>query len=167
LLKLAHTYKDKLQAKYSEVVFQEKYKFYNCSSYWDYEVKIADDSWNNIQFVSVDEKDNIRGYLVAHISRASDKVSGLGIINFYDTNIIFSKDLYQFLKDLFEKFNLRKVEFTVVVGNPIEKMYDKYIEKYGGRIIGVSKEDSKLQDGKYYDLKYYEIFKDEYFKHKS
>jgi hypothetical protein len=167
ILKLAYTYKDKLQAKYSEVVFQDKYKFYSCSVDWDYAIKISEDSWNNIQFVSVDEENNIRGYLSAHVSRNSDKVTGLGIINFYDTNIVFSKDLYQFLKDLFEKFNFRKIEFSVVIGNPIEKMYDKYIKKYGGRIVGISKDDTKLQDGKYYDLKYYEIFREDYLKSKS
>jgi len=48
------------------------------------------------------------------------------------------------------------------MGNPIEKMYDKYINKYGGRIIGINKQSTKLQDGNYYDVKYYEIFRDDY-----
>lgn len=47
--------------------------------------------------------------------------------------------------------------FRVVIGNHIEKMYDKYIEKYGGRIIGVRKDEVRLIDGKLY-----EITKDEY-----
>jgi len=94
--------------------------------------------------------------------RSSDKVSSLGIINFYDKNLTFSRDLYKFLKDLFEKYNFRKIEFNVVIGNPIEKMYDKYIDKYGGSIVGIRKESTRLQDGKYYDVKIYEIFRENY-----
>ena len=57
------------------------------------------------------------------------------------------------------KYNFRKIEFTVIVGNPIEKMFDKYIGKYGGRIVGIGKESVKLPDNLFYDSKLYEIFK--------
>ena len=51
----------------------------------------------------------------------------------------------------------------MVIGNPIEKSYDKMVKKYGGRIIGTYKEDVKLIDGEYYDKKLYEILSSEYF----
>lgn len=164
ILKLAITYKDKLNKVFQNVVFQDKYKFYNFENYWQYNMKLSEDSWNDIEFVSVDDKDNIRGFLRAGISRTSDKVSSLGIMNFYDTNVTFSRDLYKFLTDLFDKFSFRKIEFTVVVDNPVEKMYDKYIEKYGGSIVGIKKEGTKLLDGNYYDVKIYEIFREDYLK---
>ena len=164
MLKLAHTYQDKLNKAYSSIIFQDKYKYYNCDNYWSYTKEVSKDSWNNLEFVSVDKNDNVIGYLGAGISRSTEKVASLGIMNFYDINITFSKDLYQFLHDLFMKFNFRKIEFIVVIGNPAEKMYDKYIEKYGGRIVGVSRESTKLQDNKYYDIKEYEIFRDDYLK---
>jgi hypothetical protein len=161
ILKLAYTYKDKLQEIYKSIIFQEKYKYYNFSTYWNYELKIEDDSWNYIQMVSVDDEDNIRGYFSATINRTSNIVDALGIINFYDVNVVFAKDMYQFIKDLFLKFNFRKIEFSVVIGNPIEKMYDKYIHKYNGNIIGIKRQSIKLHDDKLYDVKLYEIFKDD------
>lgn len=164
ILKLAYTYKDKLQQQFQNIVFQDKYKYYNYDNYWHYTLKLSEDSWNDIELVSVDNQDNVRGFFRAGISRASDKVSSLAIINFYDKNITFSRDLYQFLKDLFEKYNFRKIEFNIVIGNPIEKMYDKYINKYGGKIVGINKQSTKLQDGNYYDVKYYEIFREDYLK---
>jgi hypothetical protein len=118
--------------------------------------------------VSIDKNDNVLGLFRAEINRVTDKISSLVIVSFCDKcNITFSKDLYQFLQDLFEKYNFRKIEFSVVIGNPIEKMYDKYIKKYGGRIVGIKKQSSKLQDGKYYDVKLYEIFRDKYLKSKD
>lgn len=114
--------------------------------------------------VSVDEDDNIRGFLRANIDRSPNKVSCLGVVNFYETNVVFAKDLYQFLKDLFEKFKFYKIEFCVVIGNPIEKMYDKYIQKYGGNIVGIFRKSVRLQGGEFADIKHYEIFRDEYLK---
>ena len=76
----------------------------------------------------------------------------------------FKKSALDLKGYLFEKFNFYKIEFGVVVGNPIEKMYDKYIQKYGGQIVGIFKSTTKLQDGEFADMKYYEIFRDEYLK---
>lgn len=161
ILKLAYTYENQLQQLFKKIIFQEKYKYYNYSNYWTYNLKLSENSWDSIEMVSVDEENYVRGFLSASINRIADSVSSLGIINFYDVNIVFAKDLYQFIKDLFLKFNFRKIEFIVVVGNPIEKMYDKYIQKYNGRIVGIKKQSTKLQDNKYYDVKMYEIFRDD------
>jgi hypothetical protein len=162
LLKLAFAYKDKLQQKYNEVIFQDKYKFWNCSSYWEYEFKLSSDSWSSIEMVSVDSSDNIIGYLKANIERAADKVSSLGVANFGDVNPVFSNDLKQFIFDLLFKFNFRKIEWAVVIGNPAEQIYDRFITKYGGRDTGIQRQTVKLQDGKYYDMKGYEIFREEF-----
>ena len=71
------------------------------------------------------------------------------------------------IDQMFTKFNFRKKSFFVIVGNPIEKTYDKFVSRYGGRIIGVKKQHVKLTDGKYYDKKMYEIFRDDYIKNKN
>lgn len=70
-------------------------------------------------------------------------------------------------KDIFEKFRLHKLSFSVVVGNPIESQYDRLIEKYGGRIVGIQKAQTKLIDNKYYDVKLYEILADQYYNAKA
>ncbi len=38
-----------------------------------------------------------------------------------------------------------------------QRIYDYYVEKMGGRIVGVHKQFYVLSDGKYYDKKSYEI----------
>ena len=67
-------------------------------------------------------------------------------------------------KSLFEKYKFRKLKFSVCIGNPIEKSYDKMIEKYNGRIVGTYLKDAKLFDGEYCDRKVYEIFREDYLK---
>lgn len=165
MLKLAYFYKQQLQEEYQKIIFDEKYKFYFCQSYWDYEfhTSTGDSNWYGIEYVSVNKDGDIIGYLGADINRDSNKVNCLKIINFKNKgNITFSKDLYNFLMELFTKYKVRKIEFSVVVGNPIEKMYDKYVQKYGGHIAGQYTKYIKLIDGEYYDYKMYEIFREDY-----
>jgi len=166
ILKIAYYYKTKLQDEYKLIVYNDKYKFYFCSSYWNYEFDVSGNSnYYQIDFVSVDENDNVIGFLGANINRDINKIDSLRIINFKNKcNIIFSKDLYKFLNELFTVHNFNKIEFSVVVGNDIEKMYDKYCLKNSGRIVGQYKEHVKLTDGKLYDYKIYEIFREDYLK---
>lgn len=162
MLKSALPYKDKLQQRYNEIIYQDKYKFWCCDVYWEHEFKLSPDSWTSIEMVSVDSRGNVGGFFRAVISRSADKVSGLGVANFHEANPIFAKDLKAFFLDILFKFNFRKIEWTVVIGNPAEKIYDRFINKYGGRITGINRETVRLQDGKYYDMKSYELFRSEF-----
>ena len=163
MLKLAYPYQDALNAAWQACVFQEKYQFYNFGNSWNYKIYLEENSWDNLQMVSVGTDDTVLGYLVAKIDRNSNKVSNVGAINFGDINVTFSKDFYQFLSELFTKRLFRKIEWCVVVGNPAEKMYDKIANKYGGRIIGIHRESTITADGVLRDEKEYEIFRKDFF----
>lgn len=114
--------------------------------------------------VSVDKNDNILGYLSCQCDRSVNKISSIGAINFYELNCIFSKDFYTYLSNIFIKHNFNKIEWCVVIGNPAEKMYDKLVQKYNGRIVGINHESTKLEDGRLCDVKEYELFQRDYIK---
>lgn len=128
MLKLAYPYREELNKKYQEIIFNEKYKFHTTRSYLTYTIELEDMAWTKLQLVSVNENNDIIGYLCATIDREANHVTELYIINFYDINIIFSQDLKQFIHDLFVKYNFRKINWSVIIGNSIEKMYDKYAQ---------------------------------------
>jgi hypothetical protein len=165
LLKLAYAYQEKLDKMWQSIVFTEKYQFYNYGTYWNYRIKVDDGSWDRIQMVSVDKNDNVLGYLSATCDRTANKISAVGAINFAGVNLTFSKDFYDFLSSLFNKFGFRKIEWCVVIGNPAEKLYDKIIKKYGGRVVGVQHESTVVSDGTVCDVKEYELFKRDYDSH--
>jgi len=106
----------------------------------------------------------VLGYFRYNIDKDSNAAYAMQIMNFYQPSIIFANDLKQFLTDIFEKFQFRKLRYACYIGNAIEKQYDKITQKYGGRIVGIQKEDNKLMDGKYYDCKLYEILLKDYLK---
>lgn len=161
MLEPAIKYKNQLDKLQYDTWFNDKYKYWNCDSYYQ-TMQIDENTWNKHQFVSVYNGEVI-GYISYNISRADNSAYSLSVINFTDNKTVFGKDLGQALKDIFERYKFRKLNFTVLIGNPIEKSYDKMIKKYGGRIIGKYKEDVKLIDGEYYDKKAYEILAREYF----
>lgn len=166
MLEPALQYADQLKKRFRETWFDDRYKYYQCSTYYE-EYKIDDGTWSRHQFVSTRDEEII-GYIGYCIGRSEHDVSGLAIVNFEDKpSMTFSRDLGTALKDIFEKFCFRRLEFTVVVGNPIEKSYDKMCLRNGGRIVGQYRERVRLIDGQYYDEKSYEILAEDYFKAKE
>ena len=167
MLQVAIKYAEQLKEKFHSVWFDERYKFWAGSNYFG-EWQPAESTWVNHQFASVRDGEVI-GYIAYEIDRgAGDMAYGLSVINFEEKpSVTFAMDLGQALENIFDKFNLRKLNFYVVVGNPIEKSYDKMSEKYGGRIVGIYRQNTRLFDGKYYDEKLYEILKEDYDNRKS
>lgn len=161
MLEPAIKYRDQLENIQYDIWFEDKYKYWNADIFYN-SLQIDTDTWSRHQFVSV--KDGVViGYIEYSISRTNNSVSSLNIMNFSDDKIAFGIDLRRALKDIFEKYKFRKLNFSVIIGNPIEKSYDKMIEQYGGRIVGVYKEDAMLIDGECCDRKIYEILASEYF----
>ena len=162
MLEPAIKYKDQLDVIQYDVWFNDKYKYWNCETFYQ-PIQIEENTWNKHQFVSV-HNGKVIGYISYNVLRVEHCAYSLSIINFSDNKIAFGRDLGQALKDIFERYKFRKLKFTVVICNPIEKSYDKMIKKYGCRIVGIYKEEIKLIDGEYYDKKAYEILASEYFK---
>lgn len=168
LLDLAYKYQDKIKIKLMNTWYDDKFKFYHCSVYHNmFTLKEDAGDWNCRQFASVNAQGDVIGLIKYGIDRETGNANYFGAINFSDDRFMFGMDLAKTIDDIFCKFNMRKLEFSVVIGNPIEKSYDKMIAKYGGRIIGVLKQHYKLIDDKYYDEKIYEIFRDDYIKAKD
>lgn len=93
-------------------------------------------------------------------------ISSLGIINFSDDILTFGRDLHEFLEFLLDVKKFNKINFNVVVGNPIEKSYDLLIKKYNGRIVGFYEKDY-LINNEFHDSKIYEITRENYLESKK
>lgn len=161
MLDIAIKYEEELKYLFRNLWFQDKYKYYNYSIYFS-DFEIDKDSWNRHQFVSLDKDGSIIGCICYDIDRETNSAKNLNIVNFTDNAKIFGIDLKRAIIDIFEKFKFNKLRFTVVIGNPVEESYDKLVNTYGGRIVGLYKYEAKLFDGSLRDVKLYEITKDEY-----
>lgn len=164
MLKPAILYKEELIKKYQNTWFDEDYKYYHSS--YERTPNIEADTWNYIQFVSVNDSNEVIGYLRANIARTNMSISSLGIINFSDDILTFGRDLHEFLEFLLDVKKFNKINFNVVVGNPIEKSYDLLIKKYNGRVVGFYEKDY-LINNEFHDSKIYEITRENYLESKK
>lgn len=169
MLDLGYKYEKEIRSKLMNTWYDKKYMFYHSSPYHEIwkNPENKDGDWNFRQFVSLNSKGEVIGLIGYHINRVDDMANGFGAINFTDNKVTFGMDLAQVIDDIFCKFNIRKLEFAVIVGNPIEKSYDKIIKKYGGNITGIKHKHVKLLDNNYYDHKDYELFREDYIKAKE
>lgn len=162
MLKHAIQYKDELSKLYLNAICDDYFKWYAGSDYHDYELCIESNDFNIVQRVSVDKNDNIIGFMSCCVNRVSGRAYNFGILNFTkQLSTTFSKDVLCFIKDLKTNLNITKMEFLAYKGSPAELVYNKFISKHGGRIVGVKRATSKLSDGKYYDGVIYEIMRED------
>lgn len=164
MLKPAILFKESLPACFVKASTDFSNRFYS-ESYWTYEHGIKDNNWECHQLVSVDNSDNIVGYFSVTIDRGCHFVHSMSALRFekggkYD--ILFAKDFKKFFMLMFMFYKYNKVGFQVCIGSPYEAMYDKFVNKYGGRIIGFKKDNWKLMDGTICDIKLYEIMREDF-----
>ena len=165
MLKPAQLFAQELKFIFWEIAYDEHFMFVNDGYTDDYTP--GDTTWNQHEFVSLSSDNKILGYIRYNINQRSGVAYGFCAINFTkEPSIVFAKDLIKAVKDVFELYKLNKLKYSVFVGNPIERSYDALTQKYGGRIIGISKNDAKLIDGNFYDYKAYEILRENYMERK-
>lgn len=169
MLKNAYLYEEEIKQKMYGIWYDEKYQYYFMGAYHDeFELRHGDGGdWYCRTFASVDKHGQLLGMIGYKIDHEVDSASNFGAINFSDNKIIFGQDLAQSIDDIFCKFGMNRVEFNVVIGNPIEKSYDKMVEKYGGRILCVRHDVAKDMAGNLHDDKAYEIMRTDYLKAKE
>lgn len=161
MLKPAQLYKERLQ----EENIKTWYKLENM--FWSFgtgtvQININEDNYNRHQFVSVDDKDKIIGYIAYGVDWAAMNADRFGIISFDKGNVLFIKDVYTAICDLFKKYHMNRVGWSATVGNPAIRGYRNFIKKYGGRECGYYRQNVKLQDGLLHDSVDFEILAEEF-----
>jgi len=162
MLEIALKYKNEVIENDLKNSDNPKYKFLTSCSYLD-QLEIETSDWKVIQRVStVDCK--VIGYFSATVNRDSYTISNLGIINYnLDKNsFVFSRDLEKFIDYLLYYKKFRKLTFNCYTDNPAIKIYDTFVEKFGGKIVGIREKHDRLLDGLFYDDKIYEIMRENY-----
>ena len=70
------------------------------------------------------------GYLSYQVDYYVSKAYNFGLISFDRGNPIIGRELFEKLKELIS--TMHRVEWRMIGGNPVEKHYDKFCDKYNG-----------------------------------
>lgn len=161
MLKYAMDYESELKKVDRENWLNPAMKWYSTGGF-NREIEVSREDWNMIQMVSVDEEGHVHGYFHVNVYEAESSLVDLGVVNYgKKCDPMFALDFYRFLCYLFLERGFRRLEWTVVIGNPIEKMYDRFCKKAGGRIVGTRRKAVMLMNREFADEKIYEIFHDD------
>ena len=159
MLKPAILFEQALQQKNMENWHNQEDIYY---SDYNSKIKISEDTWEQHQFVSLDKKGDIIGYITYKIDRASMSINSFGIISYDKGNTQFIKDVIQVIDDIFYKYNFNRLEWFAYVDNPAIKGYRKFIKRFGGRECGYYRQIGIMQNGKLGDGVRFEILKSDF-----
>lgn len=161
MLKTAQLYAEKLQRANTESWYKPENIFWNGGPY-DSGINLYDNNNECHQFVSVDENDNVIGYIGYAVDWAAMSCDRFGIISFDRGNLEFVRDVYTAVCNIFEVYHMNRIEWHAYADNPAIRGYRNFIKRHGGRECGYYRQSSKLQDGKLHDSVHFEILAEEF-----
>lgn len=156
MLKNAMCYKEELQRKFQEVFYDLDYIYYSGGT-GNYNLMIPENNFEKHCFASVDKDNNIIGYIAYNVDFAAKSCYNFGAISFNRGNLVFTKDLLRAIDDIFRKYRMNRLDFYCFIDNPIRVTYQKLVEKYGGRVVGILEDNAMLLDGKLHSSIMFEL----------
>ena len=161
MLKPAQLYKEKLIKKTYESWYEMENIYYSGWTGNDIP-NLPENNYDEHNFVSVDKNDNVVGFISYGINWASMSAERFGIISFDKGSLIFGRDLFQVICNLFEVYHMNRISWQAYADNPAVKSYRMFIKKHGGKECGYFRQNRKLQDGLLHDTVLFEILASEF-----
>lgn len=163
MLKNAKLYEDRLKP----IILEHQYELAQnlaCGGTGGNTPGYPDNNYDSHHFVSVDGEDNILGVCGYEIDWASRVVTSIYILSYSDApRPLFGRDILKMIDDIFYKYNLNKIEWSVYSDNPAINAYKKFCKRYGGREVGTLYQHILLMDGKIHDTTLFELTREKYF----
>jgi hypothetical protein len=139
-----------------------EYKYTNDMMYYsgwlgDSIPNIDDDSEDNctVQYAIVDG-DNLIGYFTYMMDWYTSCASCFGLFSFDRGNKIIGLDVRREMKKIIKEYKVHRISWRMVSGNPVERHYDRFCDKYGGKKF-VLTDAIRDRAGNYHDDIIYEI----------
>lgn len=113
-----------------------------------------------MQYAIINKEGKCIGYLAYTIDWYSSSAYNFGLFSFDRGNVIIGRDLFNEMEKLIHEYKLHRIEWKVISGNPVKRSYDKFCEKYHGRVLEM-RDVFKDRHGNYRNSYTYEIINDE------
>lgn len=155
----ARSYKTEIENEFIKKFYTDDLMYYNGGL--DNWVSEISDSPNdgNYQWAVVDSHNKLVGYICYTIDWHNSTAHRFGIMSFDKGNPLMGVELIKVMRRLIDDYQLHRIEWHMVGGNPVQHAYDKLCEKYHGRRL-LLKDVFKDRFGKYHDSYIYELIFD-------
>lgn len=149
----AQLYKEELQKKLTACWYDPKYQYFFSGSYELF--NIPNDALWRRDFVHLDKDGNVDGYFAYHYEDGGKNMCQFGLISFAKNGTLLTLDVIEHIKNMFKQ-GAQRCEFWAFADNPVIPLYEKLVERYGGKKVGTLTRTAYF-NGKYHDAYIYEI----------
>ena len=163
MLRPAQEYAQLLQEENVKAWYKPENMYWN-GGVGDYDISLPESNENRHCFVSVNDSNEVIGYISYATDWAAMSVSNVCIISYRKKSVVFARDVYTAICNIFDVYNMNRIEWHCYADNPAIRGYRKFIKRHGGKECGYYRQDTKLQDGKLHDSVAFEILRDEFHK---
>ncbi len=154
----ALAYKAEIEELFAKNMYSEEMGLYSENFYNNWIPTIHNECTDgSFEYAIVDSKKNVIGYFKHNIDFCNDCVQNFGLYSFCKGSYTIGKDIYAEMTKLIKRHH--RIGWRMIGGNPVQRSYDKFCQKYGGRKIELC-DTVKDKNGKYHNAYIYEIIKD-------
>ena len=149
-------YKDEIDKRFAEYNYSDDMFNYTgclCNTCIDWK-RDSDDG--RVDYAIVDKDKHLLGFFSYHIDWYSSCAHWFGLFAFERGSSLIGLDVYKELEKLIHQYHLHRIEWRMIGGNPVERHYDKFCQKYNGKKF-VLTDATKDRYGNYHDDVIYEI----------
>lgn len=148
-------YKEEICKRFAQYIYTED--MINYTGYLGNSLPTIEESNDgSIYQYAIIDNDRLIGYFTYSIDWYSSCAHCFGLFSFDRKNKIIGFDVYRELRKIINDYQIHRIEWRMVGGNPVEKHYDKFCKKYHGKKF-VLTDAIKDRRGKYHDDIIYEI----------
>ena len=149
----AQLYKEELKKKLISCWYDPKYRYYFGGDRHEFNVPDNTD-WRQ-DFVHLADDGSVDGFFSYNYTDTTKSMSQFGLISFSDNGMPLITDAIHQVKKMFLN-GAQRCEFWAFADNPVCKLYNRLMSKYGGLIVGHLTRSGYF-DGKYHDVVFYEV----------
>lgn len=148
-------YKAEIEEQMKKYIYTEDMTYYTGWLGFSQPTINTDGDGRCYQYAIVDG-DKLIGYFSYLIDWYTSCANSFGLFSFDRGNRIIGFDVYRELKKLINDYHLHRIEWRMIGGNPVERHYDKFCNKYNGKKF-VLTDAIRDRQGNYHDDVIYEI----------
>lgn len=152
MLEPAILWKEAIGRQFKELYYSEEMMYVAGREPWI--PNVDDDSEGTFAWAIVDRENDLIGYFCYRIKYFESTACDFSVISFDKGNPIIGKDVFEKMEELVEEFH--RVEWTMLSGNPVERHYDKFLERHSGRKL-VLWDKFRDRNGEFHNEIVYEI----------
>ena len=160
MIDFANKYVDKVNNLLMETSLDIKYKYFYVDNYSKISYEPEKTTWNKMDFVYLDENKEVTGLISVALDRPYP-VAKITMIH-KGGGFDFIIGVKQIIKKLFVDYKIPKIIWGVLIGNKAEILYDRFVIKNGGKIVGIYHKHVMALDGEICDFKMYEILREDF-----